>query len=64
MVAYRLYCLDGVGRFVDSDLIEAETDDEALEIARGFDHGVAYELWDHERFVGRVSAPPTRLRGD
>ena len=56
MVAYRLYCVDGAGRFVASDLIEADTDSDALEIARGLEQRVACEVWDRDRLIGKIPA--------
>ena len=57
MVAYRVFCLDGRGKFTATDNIEADTDETALSIARGLDYGVACEVWDQARYVGRLEAP-------
>ena len=54
---YRAYCVDGFGRFTAAEWIEAESDDEALEIARGLDHPVGTEVWQGSRLVGRLSRP-------
>ena len=55
MATYRVYRVDGLGKFTAAEWIEAETDEEALRIARGLCQSVAYEVWDRDRFVGRVS---------
>lgn len=56
MVVYRVYCLDGRGKFTATDNIEADTDEEALSVARGLDYGVACEVWDQARYVGKLEA--------
>ena len=60
---YRLYRLDGAGKILSAEWVEADSDDlalvEAAKAARGA--GVSYELWDRNRLVGRK---PTRPSGD
>ena len=51
--AYRLYRLDGAGKFMSADWIEAESDAEAVaEVHRRVD-GARFELWDRYRLVGQ-----------
>jgi hypothetical protein len=58
MAAYRLYCLDGVGRIASADWLEALSDEEAVELARGR-MGVApkCEVWLQHRMVAKIDAP-------
>ena len=63
MAAYRLYHIDGAGRFSAAEWIEADSDQSALEAAQGLNKSVTCELWQGNRFIGRVqgngSAAPT-----
>jgi hypothetical protein len=51
---YRLYCLDGVGKVVSAEWIEAEDDDTAIEAAKKLMDGYPCELWQNSRLVGRL----------
>ena len=51
MADYRLYCLDGAGKFIKAHDIEATDDEEALELARQMKLPVKCELWQHGRMV-------------
>jgi hypothetical protein len=53
---YRLYRLDGAGKIVGADWIEAETDEEALVSARDNGAGSRFELWERNRFVADHSS--------
>ncbi|HEX6602521.1 MAG TPA: hypothetical protein VF030_07735 [Solirubrobacterales bacterium] len=58
---YRLYTFDGVRMVLDADLIEAESDEEALAKATAAASGRKAELWQDRRLVaalGNESAPP------
>lgn len=58
---YRLYRLDGAGKIMSAEWIEAEGDEHALRDAQGRAPG-SFELWDKERLVERFRAsgqPPT-----
>ena len=48
---YRLFCIDGTGRFTMSHEFEANDDDEALEKARAMNLSVKCELWQRGRMV-------------
>ena len=50
--AYRLYQLDGVGKFTTAEWFEAEADDAALRHARDRASG-RFELWERGRLVIR-----------
>lgn len=56
MIAYRVYCLDGVNRFVRAEPIEAASDDNALRMARVV-MGDCFkcEVWERDRLVGRLN---------
>ena len=58
MSAYRLYYIDGGGRFSAAEWIEAPDDEAAIEAARALNNSIACELWQGQRFVGRVEGPP------
>ena len=54
MGEYRLFCIDGSGRFVASHDFEALDDSEALAKARGMNLGVKCELWQRGRMVAAL----------
>lgn len=57
MPSYRLYCLDGAGRISLADWINAETDEEAVTIARRIEHGARKcEIWQGNRLVAKLDA--------
>jgi hypothetical protein len=58
---YRLYCLDGVGKVMSAEWIDADGDKTAIEAAMKQVDGYAYELWDHSRLVMRID--PNRGNG-
>ena len=51
---YRLYCLDGVGKVMSADWIDAADDKQAVETAIQQVDGYAYELWERGRLVMRI----------
>ena len=53
--AYRLYRLDGAGKIMSADWIEAESDSAALAEAKQTVDGMPYELWARNRLVERSS---------
>jgi len=58
MVAYRVFMLMSDRRMVGSKIIECFTDDEAMTVAPRFPgNHQAVEVWELERFVGRVELP-------
>jgi hypothetical protein len=56
MAVYRIYCVDGVGKFTHAEWLEADADEEALAAAGSLAHGLACEVWEHARFIGAVQA--------
>ena len=55
---YRVYCMDGVGRFMRAEWVEAESDSAAVEAARAqIGDCVKYEVWHGYRLVERLSDP-------
>ena len=59
MSAYRLYHIDGGGRFSAAEWIEAADDEAAISAARALNKSIACELWQGQRFVGRVESGPS-----
>jgi hypothetical protein len=53
-----LYHIDGGGRFSAAEWIEAADDDAAIAAARALNKSIACELWQGQRFIGRVESPP------
>ena len=54
MGTYRLYRLDGVGKFASAEWIDATDDDAAIEAAKQMMDGAKYELWANSRLVIRL----------
>ncbi len=51
---YRIFHLDSEGRFQNSTVVDADNDENALEIARVLLDSFPIELWDGPRFIGRL----------
>ena len=51
MGTYRLYGLDGVGKVVSAEWIDADEDAAAIEAAKKMMDGLRYELWERSRLV-------------
>jgi hypothetical protein len=56
MPEYRLYCLDGAGKFTRAHLIAASGDEEAMSKARAMKLPVKCELWERGRMVATLPA--------
>ena len=56
MPSYRLYCLDGLGKFTNVHDLAADDDVEAMEKAAQKKLGVNCELWDRGRLVAVLPA--------
>ena len=54
MPAYRLYRLDGAGKIMSAEWIEAEDDSAALDEAKRQVDGARYELWARNRLIERT----------
>jgi hypothetical protein len=54
MAGYRAYLLDREGHIAAYKPIEANSDAEAMEIAKQFVHGCDVEVWLNDRKVGRL----------
>jgi hypothetical protein len=57
---YRLYCLDGVGKVMSAEWIDADDDKQAVADALQQVDGYAYELWDRGRLVMRIDPKQRR----
>lgn len=55
MSDYRLYCLDGAGRFTTVHEIQAQDDEDAVRQARAKLLGVTCELWEHGRLIVKLA---------
>jgi hypothetical protein len=55
---YRIYEIDGAGRFSTADWIQADGDDAALAAARKGNRSASCEVWQAGRLVGRIERPP------
>jgi len=55
---YRLYRLDGAGKIIAADWIEAERDDEALAQAQEIAADGSCELWQRGRLVAELRGMP------
>jgi hypothetical protein len=51
--SYRLYRLDGAGKIITADWIEAETDHHARDEAKARAAEGPHELWERGRLVAR-----------
>ncbi len=58
MQAYRVYRIDGAGKFWAADWIEAEGDDNAFELAQALNHRCRCELWQGNRFIAQLEPKP------
>jgi len=56
MPDYRLYCLDGAGRFTKAHKIRADDDDAAMDQARDMKLSVQCELWERGRKIATLPA--------
>lgn len=54
MSLYRIYCLDAAGKITARHDIGANSDDGALEEAQRVAKNSRCEVWQRDRFVGRV----------
>jgi len=54
--AYRIYQVDGDGRFSNAEWIEAGDDEAALHAAKARFAARAFELWQGGRLVARIEA--------
>ena len=63
MVAYRLYCFDGVGSIQLADSIEAADDGDAVAQARDLKRdALKCEVWCGSRLVATLNASDLRMR--
>ncbi len=56
MPTYRLYLLDGAGKILTADWLQAEDDEDARRQAQGRDDSGDYELWERNRLIDRSGA--------
>ena len=58
MVAYRLYCMDGLGKIGHVECLEADDDDQAIHLAFEKKLAVVCEVWDRARLVATIPPCP------
>jgi hypothetical protein len=54
VTGYRLYCLDGANKVASAEWIDADDDDDAIEIAKETHQGYQCEVWQGRRLVARL----------
>ena len=54
MANYRLYSLDGEGHVVTADWFEAQSDEDAILLAREKLGKAPFEIWQAGRLVARI----------
>jgi len=54
LASYRLYRLDGAGKIIGAEWIEAADDKDAARQARARSSDATCELWDRSRLVARI----------
>jgi hypothetical protein len=54
MPAYRLYRVDGAGKILSAEWLEAPNDEAAVEAARAASAGTSCELWQRQRLIARI----------
>jgi hypothetical protein len=57
---YRLYRLDGAGKIMSAEWIEAQGDEDALRDVRSRADSGSFELWDKSRLIERFRPPEQR----
>ena len=59
MPDYHLYCLDHDGRDVETEMIQAPSDEEAVMKAQALKGLLQCEVWRNNRLVARITDFPT-----
>jgi hypothetical protein len=64
VAAYRLYCMDGVGRIHYAEPLEADDDEAAIERARELKlNAIRCEIWQDDRLVATLKADDLSASG-
>jgi hypothetical protein len=56
--SYRLYRLDGAGKIVSAEWVEAPDDEAATQHARDRKLPVTCEMWERDRLIARIEPTP------
>lgn len=56
MADYRMYCLDGADAIAQAEWIEADSDEQAVELVRDKKLRVRCEIWEDQRLVAEIPA--------
>jgi hypothetical protein len=51
---FRAYHMGATGGIERVEIVEAEDDDNAVEVARALQNEWGIEIWDQDRYIGRV----------
>lgn len=62
MNIYRLYFVDGAGKIMSAEMLNARSDDEALNLARALNSDCNCELWKRNSFVATIPAAPEAIQ--
>jgi len=55
---YRVYSLDGAGRFLSAEWVDTDCDESAIAAVQSSKSGSNCELWDGQRMVTTLSPQP------
>jgi len=58
LASFRLYRLDGAGKIVSAEWLEADGDDHAQQLARDLKAEITVEIWDRNRMIARIEPAP------
>lgn len=54
MPAYRLYCVDGAGKIISAEWLEADDESAAVDAARAASGDGRFELWRRQKMIVRI----------
>ena len=62
MNIYRLYFVDRTGKITSAEMLNAHTDDEAVDLARAINSDCSCELWRRNTFVTSIPGIPEAIQ--
>jgi hypothetical protein len=62
MKTYRLYFVDSAGKITSAEMLNAKSDDEAVNLARALNSDCICELWNRNSFVATIPALPEAIQ--
>jgi hypothetical protein len=63
MTSYRLYSVDVAGKIIGAQWLDASSDIEAIDLAKGLNMASNCELWNHTKFVQSIEAAVATIAG-